>query len=358
MMRDLKLRFLPLALVAFVATACDDSSTDPEDLLADLDASAITTAIEANAAPMEASLGASYLLSDFYFSVLGGGQGSFDRHAALERVESAPVRTLMRNVAVEVQEVPEELLGKTFVWDVDQQSWVVDEGRAGAPGNGVRVIWYATDDFGAPTLPLTERGYIDITDQSTSAMERLGVTVVRTAGGTITLSDFVYGYAGSDDDVVYSHEASIVGYFSDGTDRVDVDIALETAGNWTSGDESADWDMFFDGPEGSYHWVMTGDFDGATEQGDADLLITVVQDGDVTVLDLATDETLGDAGTGTLTHKGVLIANINIANEEMTFTKPGGGAFTGQQAVRLEQIVSGMVVYGIFLLFYLPFVGF
>src|SRR3712207_1381042 len=62
--------------------------------------------------------------------------------------------------------VPPEVAGKTFEYDPVTGSYAAGV-RTGAPSNGVRFILYAVDPVSyMPVEPLTETGYVDLTDLS------------------------------------------------------------------------------------------------------------------------------------------------------------------------------------------------
>ncbi|HUG41664.1 MAG TPA: hypothetical protein VMM12_14340 [Longimicrobiales bacterium] len=355
------MRFLPLALAGLMATACD-SGTDPEDVLKDFDAAGIARAIEAAVVPADASLDATWVLNDFVSSMLGGAFGT-DRQSRITHTRAAPLESLpgalasfdLRAIALATRvEIPADMLGRTFVRDFDSDSWVLDETRTGAPADGVRVAWYATDSFGEYVLP--ELGYIDITDQDTATMERLGVLIVRTAGGTVTLADFVYGVSGSDDGVDWSEHGEMVGFFSDGTSQVDVDHQVDASGSSATGDETSSIHLSFTGPEGVYRWNLDGSWDQAAGTYDESLVVSLTRDDAATILDLAFAP--DGTATGSLTSRGVTIALISLANQVMDFTRPGGGSFNAEQTSQLETLVLTMVLYGYFALTSTPFVGF
>lgn len=347
-----KMRFLTLALAAVLAAGCD-SGTEPSGLI---DANGISSGVDATYAPVQASADASFVLSDFVSTMLGG-EFSFQREPIQTpvRTRSAPgIRPLARQGFVEAEvEIPVEMLGKTFVYDPVEETWVVDESRTEAPENGVRVTWYAIDDTGLVIEPLDERGYVDLTDEDDATFERLGVVIVRTAGGAVTLADFTHAYASSEAGLAWTEALEFDGTFSDGSASVDIDIALDASGEG-DGSEVYVWDLAFVGPQASYDWLLDGGYDefGTFED---DLLVTIVRSGVQTVLDLAiTGDDLEESGSGTLRHAGTAIANVLLSDGDYTFTKPGGGSFTAQQENQLFLVMSTMVLYGPLVLLTMP----
>ncbi|MBW3552627.1 MAG: hypothetical protein KY466_03905 [Gemmatimonadetes bacterium] len=351
-MREWKPRFVPLVLVSLLAAGCDGNGTDPGDVLADFNGTQVNQVMEASAAPLGPSAGANTILGSFFTSVLGGS--GFDRESALSRLDDSRVQSFVRTASFRTQaHIPVELLGQTFVWSTTEARWVPDDSRTGAPADGVRVIWYVTDSFGDVSLPLSEHGYIDVRNMPTTTLDRVAVEAVRTVGGTLTVADYVYGYGYTDDDVDWTEMVVLEGTFTDGTSSVDVAMSLDDAGSWASGDETYSWSLFFDGPEGSYTWMLEGDWNGATATETGDFDVTVNREGVSTILALHFDGT--DDGSGTLSHRGVVIANIDMVDDDFVLGNPAGGSFTAEQTTSLETVIANMIIYGPLLLFSLPF---
>lgn len=366
MKRERKPGLLTLAVIACALAACDDG-TEP-GTFGDLDPGAVAAAVDAVLAPVDASIGPNFLLSDFMHAVLGATPGS-NAPAPLDRIRTAASAVPggaaalaladARSASADV-DIATEIRGSTFVWDPAEESWVADPARTGAPSQGLRVIWYATDDFGDFLLPLEELGYIDLTEEDTEDLDRFGVLIVRTDGGTATLADYVYGYAFSENATGWTETAELAGAFSDGTDVVDVEVALQSTGDPASADEAYASTILADGPEGSYEWVLDGAYDAATDIADDDYVVTVHQGGAATVLDLHTtiDADGGIDGTGTLAHDGATVADIVITDSDFAFSRPGGGSFSAGHTTDLEQLVFVLFFYGPILLFALPFILF
>lgn len=354
-MREWKLRFVPLVLVSLLAAGCDGNGTDPGDVLADFNATEVSQVVEASAAPLEASAGANTILGSFFSSVLG--DFGFDRESAIARLDDSRVQSFVRAASFRTRaEIPAEFLGQTFVWSTTEARWVVDDSRTDAPADGVRVIWYVTDSLGNVALPLSEHGYIDVRNMPPTTLDRLAVEAVRTTGGTLTVADYIYGSDYADDDVNWTQTVVLEGTFTDGTNSAEVALSLDDAGSWTSGDETFSWSVSVDGPDGSYTWIFEGDLDGATATETGDFDVTVNRAGVSTLLALHFDGT--DDGSGTLSHRGVVIANIDMVDDDFVVSKPAGGSFTAEQTTSLELLIGTMIVYGPLLLFSLPFLYF
>jgi hypothetical protein len=90
--------------------------------------------------------------------------------------------------------IPENVKGKTFVFDVASRTYVVDPTADGVPAGEVRFILYAWDgNNGRPATPLTRVGYVALADVSTgvTAPRLVEIYVVREGGARAVVADFV-----------------------------------------------------------------------------------------------------------------------------------------------------------------------
>jgi hypothetical protein len=66
--------------------------------------------------------------------------------------------------------IPDNVKGKTFVYDVASQSYVIDPTAGGVPAGAVRFVLYAWESgSGRPATPLTRAGHVDLAEVSTGA---------------------------------------------------------------------------------------------------------------------------------------------------------------------------------------------
>lgn len=66
--------------------------------------------------------------------------------------------------------IPDNVKGKTFVYDVASQSYVIDPTAGGVPAGEVRFVLYAWESgSGRPATPLTRAGHVDLAEVSTGA---------------------------------------------------------------------------------------------------------------------------------------------------------------------------------------------
>jgi hypothetical protein len=122
--------------------------------------------------------------------------------------------------------VPAEVAGKTFIYDPVAGSYSASD-RTGAPANGVRFILYEVDPVSyAPKDPLTEVGYVDLTDLSAGTTQAARVVVV--AGG-ITYID----YTASASNTETSGRVSVIGMVTDGA--IQATINLRSTITYTGG---------------------------------------------------------------------------------------------------------------------------
>ena len=369
-MREWKLRMLPLALVAIMAAGCGDDGTEPGT--DDFDAETVATAAESLMGPMEASSDGQFAAFDFMINVLADGGAAleprsvvFDRAEVTRQLRTRTPQSLLRQAQATVMfTVPEELYGLTYVYNPDANdgfgAWEVDEARTSAPANGVRAIWYLTNDEGYVT-PLQEQGYLDITNVTVAGIPGIRLQIVRTTGGSVTLADYAQGYLPTETTAGWGEQLELEGTFSDGTDEVEVDLHLDAQGSNSTYDETYLWDLQFDGPDGSYSWQLDGSWDESASSYDDAYDISITRGADVTALELDMTGMDGENGTGQLSHNGSTIANIAITESEFAFSRPGGGSFSQQEIADLEGLTYLMFAYGPLLSFaflFFFFIGF
>lgn len=368
MKREWMLRFAPIAVAAVLAAGCDGGGTGPDDALEEFDDEAMTAAVQSSVAPMSESTDANANLSSFFLQVLTGS--AMDPAAAATAatgtrlhplgpdarlrvpVERAGLDALVHHTALAATfEIPTGIRGSTFVWNPETRAWEADPALEGAPANGVRVLWYEVSDVtGEPVTPLAPQGHVDLTEEELETLDALGVLIVRTTGGaTTTLADFTYAYGDTDTETNWTETLLVTGLFSDGSAQVDFDIGIEGGGSYETGDDSYQYTIALDGPDGRYDWSLVSSLDGATGEF-LDALDAVITRGDVvTALDLeltglADGSTAGE-GTGQLSHLGAVVADIAVSGNDFSFTRPDGGSFTATQEQQLYGVVVAMYLY-------------
>ena len=115
------------------------------------------------------------------------------------------------------QGVRTQALGTTFVWDPNTNSYVASS-DSGAPANGERFILYALSQrTGLPSVPLTAIGYVDLTHASAGAT---GVRLVGTPADRTAATCANYSVA--------ADAASLAGFVTDGTTRLDITVRADS----------------------------------------------------------------------------------------------------------------------------------
>jgi hypothetical protein len=211
---------------------------------------------------------------------------------------------------------PADLLGATFVWS--GQSYAEDPNATGAPANGIRVILYTVDPITRrPVQPLDDRGYVDITDESTASVDALHLVV--------TWEDVTYlDYVASAVTTTSSLTLSAEGFVSNGTEQVDFDLTF------TLTETSVSVDYLLTHDTGSVQ--LTGSITATA----IDVVLTV-DDGDNTV---ALDVTITESTvTGTIEYNGDVAVEIGGTPEVPTWTRPDGTPLT-------EQELAALVAFG------------
>jgi hypothetical protein len=151
-----------VAAVGFV-TACRDTTTSPLPSGA-FDARHALQKIDPLAAVLDQPI----------FTSFNGALSSFETFFRTAPVGSAtivPGRSafgarltwaLAPATRIRASTIPDNVKGKTFVWNVETRTYVVDATATGAPANGVRFTLYNWEMLNGPTMPLNRNGYIDI----------------------------------------------------------------------------------------------------------------------------------------------------------------------------------------------------
>jgi hypothetical protein len=191
-------RLLALA-AALVVAACSDSTgpqghlSDPQGLSSDLQSvgRVLTSPTFQSFTWLSSAPGTPVPAPSRAGALLGAAPIAPPRSAARPYADPARLQALRRTAAafrtgISAAVIPSPLLGKTFVWDPGTHQYVEDPtATPAAPANGVRIILYAVDPLTGAVVenPLTQVGYVDLLDESTTApaVDRLHVVV---SGGT------------------------------------------------------------------------------------------------------------------------------------------------------------------------------
>jgi hypothetical protein len=258
---------------------------------------------------------------------------SIEANANLGLAFDSPVR--------DFEPIPAELLGRTLAYNFDDLEWQVDEDADARPANSLRVRWYPLT--GSSLLTPDPRGYIDLTRQTDTNpdMERVHVAVVRTAGSPGTLTDYSMRFGTTPAGTGETRTFEADGWVSDATRAVDFRL-LEVTTLSANGTVTASQDLEISDAGITYTSVLAATRTTTAET--VHLVMTLVRDGATTRVVLDVQEPTGQttSGTGEIWHDGVKVADVAIAGDQMTFTRPSGGSFRSAQSTRLGNLVGAM----------------
>jgi hypothetical protein len=120
-----------------------------------------------------------------------------------------------KSFSAEAAAIPAEVAGKTF--EFDGNTYVLTD-RTGAPANGVRFIIYAVNPVTfQPVLPLSEVGYVQLTDLSGSNTQAARVIVV---SGETTYLDYTVTASAT----TTGGRVTVDGYVTDGVHTANVNL--------------------------------------------------------------------------------------------------------------------------------------
>jgi hypothetical protein len=303
-------RLLTVGLIAGLA-ACGDS-TGPEDFDAQstqLKAQAVLGAFDQNLALQSLSVLGSTI--SFGAAQAALAAGPFDPTAT--PATTAERLRALRNLSPSfggtgaLALFPTDLLGKTFVWDVQLGHYVLDANATGAPADGIRFILYAVDPvLGRVLTPLNDIGYFDLIDVSTASADAVQLVAV--------VNDVTYlDYTASASKSTTSATVGAVGFLSNGTDQVDFDLSATLSGAGFS------VDYLIEADQGSVRLVAS-----LTEAG-LSATLTLEGDGDTVEMELAIGTSTIEGG---ITYNGDLAVEIGGTPEQPTFTRPDGTPLT------------------------------
>lgn len=326
------LRSLTLSLVASLVLllgGCDDGIS-PSDL-GGLDPLALVDALNRMASPLQPS-----------------GHATANLQAAVPSLAAA-------GVSLMPTDFPPGATGHTFVYEPETGGWAADSVLTGAPPAGVRVLWYSLDGSGEIAHPPEVRGHIDLEPVEGGASDSLALTVTRSDGG-VTLLHLVQGLASTGEPPA-TNTFRAEGFYSDGSRTVDLVVGSDVSQDTGTGDEDYLLRVALDDPDLEYTLEVEGTVGGASGDTTDVVTATAVRAGATTVMEVSF-RVDGDSGgenvSGTLTHRGTLIANIALVGNSYRFSKPNGDPFPSGQATELNSLFGAMSRTGFLVLLNLP----
>ena len=229
--------------------------------------------------------------------------------------------------------LPPALLGKTFEWNTSTLQYEATA-RTGAPANGVRFILYALDVNGAPIVA-QEIGYADILDESNATTQKVHILVVG-LDPAVTYLDYTIGATTG----VTSAMLAVVGYISDGTNRLDFNTTF------TGTASSAAFDIRFDVNADDAHVRLKVTLTAPTANTLRAAVSFRLQFGDevlvVTGSETVNLNTQEDTGTLTVMVNGGIYATVAIVGGNPTYTGGGGQALTADDLTALGAIFDAI----------------
>ena len=137
-----------------------------------------------------------------------------------------------------VAALPPATLGTTYTWDTTARRYVATPGRAGAPANGVRFVLYAVNPLTREPVVAAEIGYADLTDVGLARPSGVGLRLEVVSGAT-TFLDYTVLADGSES----AGSLSVTGFLTDGTTRLNFDIAARGTSGPTGRTGAVDFDF-------------------------------------------------------------------------------------------------------------------
>jgi len=212
---------LALLSATLALVACNDATTTSPPVITNFDARHALSKIDPLAAVLDQPIYRSFngALSSFevYFRTAPVGPPIAVR-TRIGAFDARLTRALAPSTEIRASAIPNNVQGKTFVWNVDTRTYIADAAAAGAPANGVRFLLYAWDVLNGPTIPLNRIGYVDIfpAEGAAAGKELTELFVVRDVP-RLPVADFV---------VMHSTTAGIDNFGIEGsaTDGFTVDI--------------------------------------------------------------------------------------------------------------------------------------
>jgi hypothetical protein len=232
-------------------------------------------------------------------------------------------------IQASVVAIPSEVAGKTFVWDESTDTYVASD-LSGAPSNGVRFLLYAVDPvLYRPVEPVVETGYVDVIDQSTSALANVRVKVVQ---ANVTYLDYqVVASATTSSGLV-----TIDGFAFNGTTRANFTLKNSVSESGGGVVLSLDYELDVPSRDLSVDWTAT--FANISETDVAVTLDLVVSgpNGNVRLVG-----TYGvDGGAFTVKVNGETFATISLSGGTEVITGANGDPLTPDDEQAIETVLD------------------
>lgn len=228
--------------------------------------------------------------------------------------------------------IPESFRGRTYEYDA-LEGYVHNPERTGAPENGIRFILYEVNPItGEPGE--TEIGFVDVTDEST---ETAAIARLRVVSEEMEYVNYTVTATG----VLNSISFNIVGYVTDGTTRVDIDLTNSVDATFASARLEVDYIIEVVARDFRIDANVVIEVDGETQQAELTLEASFRQDANSVLVDGTIDI---DARTGlvTMTVNGDLFATITLSPTTITVVGPDGEALSAEDAQSVRKIIEAL----------------
>jgi hypothetical protein len=225
---------------------------------------------------------------------------------------------------------PVDLLGATFVYNVETGEYEVDPDRTEAPESGIRILLYAVDPIlRQPVTPLDSVGYLDLTDESSPSADALGVLAVVNG---VTYLDYLASAVQETGSVTFTAD----GYLSDGATQVR--FTLSHVWSEASG-VTVDYSIWIPGQDTELDLELNLDVQAEV----VTMYLSVAHDGETVTLEATATETTLD---GSVEHNANLVVDISGTPQQPVFTDAAGNELTNQELSALAALFGtiGLIV--------------
>jgi hypothetical protein len=263
-------------------------------------------------------------------SLATGGKASAVRYAAA-LAQGYGGGAHRPSLAVAQASIPAELLGTTFVWDVNVQHYAASD-LTGAPADGVRFLLYAVNPVtGIPVEPLVEIGYADVVTNQTSSSAAVNIVVVSEDVTYLDYTARITATSASSGDIVVS------GYATNGDDRVNFDLDTGVIFGQTTLDLALDYALTVP-TRGGFRIDLESDLSGSMDTDTGTYTLDLTARGPHGTVNITGSATEG-GGTFQVKVNGDLFATIDVsAGDDPVVTGKDGGALTAEEQAALEDV--------------------
>jgi hypothetical protein len=214
---------------------------------------------------------------------------------------------------------PSDILGNTYVYNVDTQQYEADPTQTEAPANGVRFILYAVDPIiGQVLTPLQEIGTLDLTDESTPSADVVRLLAV--VNGT-TYLDYL---ASASRTSTGTATLNALGFVANGVAQVDFDLTFAASASGIAAD------YLLSANDNSIHLVAS-----LAAAGSVTATVTISDGTNAVALAFTAAGTTLD---GTVKYNNSTVVLISGTPDNPVFTRADGTALTQSEIAALQYL--------------------